>query len=83
MVSGGVAAPGASCLGGEFRSGDLVVSESVGDDGRGHFQDMLTDRAGSPGGGRDAEVIDQRWLAPGRSIPQSHETRPDTFKNHR
>jgi len=37
----------------------LVVSEGGGDDGRGHFQDVLTDRAGSPGGGGDVEVIYQ------------------------
>ena len=60
VVSGGVSAPGASGLGGEFGCGDVVVAEGLGDDRGGHFQDVLADGAGPAGGGGDAEVADKR-----------------------
>jgi hypothetical protein len=59
VVAGGVAAPGATGLSGEFGGGDVVVAEGLGDDGGGGVEEVLADRCGPARGGGDAEVVDQ------------------------
>lgn len=53
---------GSRCLrlGRELGCGDPVIAESLSDDRRGHFQNVLPDRCCAASDGGDADVIDER-----------------------
>src|SRR6185312_5732522 len=58
VVTRCVATPGGTDLGGDLGCGDGVIVQGVGDDGCGHFHNVLADggRAGAAGG--DAELAE-------------------------
>lgn len=60
VATRGVVGPGVAGFGGEAGGGDLAVAERGGDDRGVHVDEVLADRGGASGGGRDAELVDHR-----------------------
>src|SRR5260370_30887442 len=60
VVTGGVAGPGSSGLGGVPVGGVVVVAEGLGDDGGGGLEDEPAQGGGERGAGGDAELAEQR-----------------------